>query len=255
MVMRNLFISIILIFIIISCASAMEFADVEGQWAIYELTEEQPIPGLTRMKISFPSAEKVNDPEMPFFTKGSYLGQALRRLEKGKGAQLFSFEQVKKLTLDSEILIGTSRSFRDDRSGRIYAPRSDWSGLEKDYTYVPLTQEDYLTMMDAGMNIFRVPLDHLPWGYLCDHYQMKHYTSVDSTFTQGRMWWSTRMKLNDDNGHGVRYKDVLAAAVEEAVKLLETDTRFDFIFLRKGEKTEGYQEVRRVIENAEVIIE
>ncbi|MFO7889877.1 MAG: hypothetical protein R6V04_06015 [bacterium] len=53
------------------------------------------------------------------------------------------------------------------------------------------------------MNIFPVPPKHLPWGYFCDHYQMKHYTSVDSTFTQGRMWWSTKMELTDQNGHDV----------------------------------------------------
>jgi len=154
--MRKLFLSMILIFIIISCVSATEISGLEGQWALYELKDVQPF----------------------------------RRLGKGKKAPLLFFEQVKSLALDTEILIGTSRSFRNDRSGRIYGPRSDWSGLEEDYTYVPLTQEDYHKMIDAGMNIFRVPLDHPPWGYLCDHYQMKHYTGVESTFTQGGMWWS-----------------------------------------------------------------
>ena len=63
------------------------------------------------------------------------------------------------------------------------------------------------------------------------------------------------MELTDDNGHGVKYKDVLGAAMQEAVKLLKADIRFDFIFLRRGEKVEGYEEVRSVQENSEVVVE
>ena len=467
-------------------------------------TGEAVVPKLNFFKNLMPHAQSVHDPEMPLFSEGTYLGHPLRRIEKGRGAKRLPSEEARHLELDSEVLIGTSRSTRDDMSGRLYGPRSDWSDLEKDYTYVPLSKEDYRQMIDAGMNIFRVPLDHLPWvieepvyflvrsgyedmpellyrsnffgavmymdepairamafdgmlkdfksprkaasvvveltrgryqgaggygmrnldkqlrkagydfgdieilqpdypvwetvpsavwyemeagvsgwclegrylpkwfaglakselgvdfpddvesciefhhafltgaarrfdakwgvaiygqmdfeaaervfpiayeqganyfwfwtsdhahhvpfveqlehtrklreyikahprkatakertaqaevaialpwGYLCDHYQMKHYTSVDPGFDVGRMWWSTEMELTDDNGHGVKYKDVLGAAMQEAVKLLKADIRFDFIFLRRGEKVEGYEEVRSVQENSEVVVE
>lgn len=471
---------------------------------VSKATGKAMIPKLDFFRNLLPHAASVDDPEMPFFVKGIYLGHFMHRLEKGKGASLLPLKEVRRLELDSDVLIGNSRSFRDDGSGRLYHSMSDWSNVEKDYTYVTFTQEDYRQMIAAGMNIFRVPLAHLqwvieepvyflvrsgfenmpellyrsnffgavmymdepviramafdgilsrftspqkaaelvveltrgryqgdggyglrnlnkllrnagydfgkleilqpdypvwetvpsaawyemeagvagwllegrylpkwfaglvkselgvdfpddvelcikyhhafftgaarrfgakwgvaiygqmdpeaaervfpiaydqgatyfwfwtsdhahhvpfseqlehtrklreyikahprkatakewtaqakvaialPWGYLCDHYQMKHYTSVDTSFNTGRMWWSTKMALTDDNGHGVKYKDVLAAAVREAVNLLKEGTRFDFIFLRRGEKAEGYDEVRRVLENGQVAVE
>jgi hypothetical protein len=69
------------------------------------------------------------------------------------------------------------------------------------------------------------------------------------------MWWSKKMKLTDDNGHGVKYRDVLRVAAQEATDLLNRDIPFDFIFLRGGEQAEGYDEVRRVLENGDVVME
>lgn len=275
--MRIFFLSIILIFIIISCVSAMENTDLEGQWAVYELTDEQPIPGLTRIRISFPSAEKVNNKEAIWFQFETFAGE--------------------------ERLFGTSRSFRDDGSGRIYGPRSDWSGLEEDYTYVPLTQEDYHKMIDAGMNIFRVPLDHLPWViekpvfFLIrssfekmpellqpDYpvwetvpsavwYEME--AGIAGWLIKGRYipeWFSGLIKnelgvdFPDDIKSCIHFHHAFYTGAARHFKAkwgttiygqmdLETDTRFDFIFLRQGEKAEGYQEVRRILENSDVVIE
>ncbi len=467
-------------------------------------TGKASLPKMDFFKKLLPHASDVQDPDMPLFQKGTYLGHTLYLIGREKEAVLLPLDKVKLLDLDTDVLIGTSRSFRDDMSGRKYPPASEWSVQKKDYTYVPLTKTDYSMMMDAGMNIFRVPLGHLPWiieepvfflvrkgfknmpellyrsnfygavmymdepairamafeqllrdfkspqkaatlvveltrgryegtggygkrnldlllrqagynfgdmeilqpdypvwetvpssawyefeagisgwclegrynpgwfaglikselgvdfpddtlscikfhhafftgaarrfgskwgvaiygqmdlkaaelvfpmayeqgahyfwfwtsdhahhvpfeeqlehtrnfrayiqlhprktsaknltaqakvavalpwGYLCDHYQMKHYTSVDKTFSEGRMWWSTEMELSDKNSKGVPYRDVLAAAVKEAVELLKSGTPFDFIFLRNGEKTREYEEVRRVFENAGVVIE
>jgi len=47
----------------------------------------------------------------------------------------------------------------------------------------------------------------------------------------------------------------LTAEAETAVRLLKTGTRFDFIFLRRGEKAKEYNEVRRILETAEVVVE
>jgi len=70
-----------------------------------------------------------------------------------------------------------------------------------------------------------------------------------------RMWWSTAMETTDDNGHGATYGQVMAAAAGQAAELLRAGTLFDFVFLRNGEKAEGYDEVRRVLDTAEMVRE
>jgi len=82
----------------------------------------------------------------------------------------------------------------------------------------------------------------LPWGYLLD----------DAILSSGMIWKSPHIKLENDNGHGVKYKEVLKKAMQEAVKLLKEKTRFDFLFLREGEKVEGYDKVYRVLETGDV---
>ena len=460
------------------------------------------IPMLNFFKNLMPHAKNVHEPEMPLFLEGTYLGHLMHRVKKGRNAKLLPIEEARRLELDADVLIGNSRSYKDDGSGRIYWPGKEAPQGNPDYNYIPLTEDDYRKMIDAGMNIFRVPINHLPWvieqpvffivrkgfeempellyrsnffgavmymdepairamefdgllsefkspqkaaeliveltrgrytgdggygmhnlnkllrkagydfgnieilqpdypvwetvpssawyefeagisgwcfegryqpkwfsdlvrselgvsfpdnidscikfhhafftgaarrfrakwgvaiygqmdldtakqtfpvayeqganyfwfwtsdhahhvpfkeqleltqkfreyikshprkspakdltasakvaialpwGYLCDHYQMKHYTSVSKDFNVGRMWWSRNMELTDDNGCGVKYKDVLKAAIQEAVKLLKENIRFDFIFLRRGEKAEGYDEVRTILETGEVI--
>jgi len=467
-------------------------------------TGQALVPKLDFFANLLPHSGAVSDPDLPFFRQGTYLGQPLRRTSMGSGVKLLSTEGLRQLSLDGEILIGTSRDFRDDRSGRIHGPMTTWSGVDEDYTYVELTQDDYQEMMASGFNVFRVPLDHLPWvidepvwflvrqgfdaqldilyrsnffgavmymdepairsmgfdrmfcsftsptkaaavvleltrgryhgdggygnrhldrlltgagyrfgdleivqpdypvwetvpsavwyemeagisgwcmearyvpewfagliqdelgvdfpadpesviqfhnalftgasrrfgarwgvatygqmhpdaaalifprayergatyfwfwtsdhahhvpfdeqlqlarelrqhiaahprrasaaeltararvavalpyGYVFDHYQLKHYVEVEESFTTGRMWWSTEMKTTDDNGHDATYGQVMAAAAQQAAELLRAGTLFDFVFLRNGEQAQGYDEVRRVLDTGEVIRE
>lgn len=467
-------------------------------------TSRALVPKLDFFANLLPHSTAVGDPDLPFFREGTYLGQPLRRTSTGPGAELLPTEGLRQLSLDGEVLIGTSRSTRDDGSGRLHGPMTTWSGVDEDYTYVQLAQDDYGRMMEAGFNIFRVPLGHLPWvmdepvwflvrqgfdtrpdilyrsnfygavmymdepairamafdgmfrnftsptkaaavvteltrgryhgsggygnrnlhrlltnagyrfddleivqpdypvwetvpsavwyemeagiagwcmearyvpewfaglmktelgvdfpsdagsviefhnalftgasrrfgarwgvstygqmhpdaasrifpmayergatyfwfwtsdhahhvpfeeqlqlarelrqyaaahprqasaaelttrarvavalpyGYVFDHYQLKHYVEVEESFTTGRMWWSTEMETTDDNGRGATYGQVMAAAAREAAELLRAGTLFDFVFLRNEEKAEGYDEVRRVLETAEVVRE
>lgn len=469
-----------------------------------QATGEALVPKLDFFTHLLPHSIAPTDPDLPLFKEGVYLGQPVSRAARGTDAELLPVEDARRLVLDGDVLIGTSRDFRDDMTGRLYGPMSTWSGLEKDYAYVELSEEDYGKMAKAGFNVFRVPLRHLPWvidepvwfliregfkerpdvlyrsnflgavmymdepairamgfdgmfrnftspsraatvvleltrgryhgyggygnrhlhhllrragydfgdlelvqpdypvwetvpsaawyemeaglrgwcmegrylpewfaslmaselgvdfpsdveaclqfhnalftgasrrfgarwgvaiygmmhpaaaartfplayergahyfwfwtsdhahhvpfieqldlarafrdyvaahprrqsaeeltaraqvaialpwGYLFDHYQMKHYLEVDETFDDGRMWWSTEMELTDDNGHGVTYGQVLAAAAREAAQLLRAGTLFDFVFLRKGEKATGYDQIRRVLETTEVVYE
>ncbi|MFH1567605.1 MAG: hypothetical protein ABIL09_06340 [Gemmatimonadota bacterium] len=466
-----------------------------------QATGKALVPKLEFFRNLLPHSVAVTDLDLPFFREGTYLGQPLHRTSMGPEYELLALDGARRLALDGEVLVGTSRSSRDDGSGRLYGPLATWSDLEKDYTYVELNEADYGQMMAAGFNTFRVPLGHLPWvmdepvwflvregfaerpdllyrsnffgavmymdepairamgfdgmfrnftsppkaaavvveltrgryqgyggygnrnlhrlltaagydfgqleivqpgypvwetvpsaawyemqaglqgwcfearyipewfadlihdelgvdfppeadaciqfhnalftgasrrfgtrwgvaiygqmgpqaaerlfplayergatyfwfwtsdrahhvpfaeqlqharalrqyaaahprqasaaeltararvaialpyGYVFDHYQLKHFTEVDESFTTGRMWWSTEMETTDNNGHGATYGQVMAAAAREAAELLRAGTLFDFVFLNAGEAIEGYDQVRRVSESAEV---
>ncbi|MFC1694138.1 hypothetical protein ACFL1R_11590 [Candidatus Latescibacterota bacterium] len=465
------------------------------------------LPIFDFFKNLLPHAKSTADPDMPFFIKGTYLGKSLLRIENGKGAGLVSLKDIHRIELETDVLIGTSRSIRDDGSGRLYIPEeTDPSYADPpgspDYNYVELTENDYRKMIDAGFNIFRVPFSHLayvidqsvwflvrsgfdklpdilyrsnffgavmymdepavrllahhmlaefqspqraaeilvditrgryegdsgygmrnldkllresgynfgnleilqpdypvwetltsafwyeyeagaagivhegryqskrfaemmkkildvefpddvesclkfhhaffrgaarrfggkwgvsiygqmtfdaaekvfpmayengaayfwfwtsdhshhvpfqeqleharkfrnyikahprqstpggltararkaialPWGYLLDETSIAAWRFKD-TSRPSMLWWSMDMELDDVNSHGVPYKEVLRAAVKEAVKLLKQGAEFDFIYLRRGEKAEGYDEVRRIQENGEVVYE
>jgi hypothetical protein len=479
-------------------------ADSEPVEYITAQSGEAVVPKFNFFKNLLPHALKFHDPGMPFFKNGSYLGKPISLSRKGKDESYMNLDSLKLLSLDQDILIGNSRSFRDDQSGRIHQPGASWEGPAIDYTYVPLTKRDYKKMIEAGMNIFRVPYNHLqwiinepvyflvrsgfnkipeilyrsnffgsvmymdepairvmafeeltedfvspqkaadlvieltrgryqgnggygqrnlhklltdagydfgdlkilqpdfpvwetvpssiwyeceagisgwcfegrfdpewfsglvkselgidfpnnaescikyhyafftgaarnfnmqwgaaiygqmmpeaakitfpmayergakyfwfwtsdhahhvpfseqleltrkfkeyisnnprkkspeesvlkakvaialPWGYLCDHYQLKHYLSIDPDFNTGRMWFSKNMEMTDRNSEGIRYRDILATIVKQAVELMESNQSFDFIFLRKGEKNDNYETIYRVLETGEIIIE
>lgn len=110
-----------------------------------------------------PRASSVDDPGLPLFERGSWLGKPVHRAAAGTGASPADVSRARRLVLDPEVLVGTSRSFRDDRSGRLYEPSAEWSRDGPDYDYVELDGDDYAAMIEAGFNIFRVPEDHLRW--------------------------------------------------------------------------------------------
>jgi len=65
--------------------------------------------------------------------------------------------EATRVELDDDVLIGTSRSFRNARPGRIYDP-------DVDYDYTPFTKSDYVAMADAGINYFdRVTPRQFDW--------------------------------------------------------------------------------------------
>jgi hypothetical protein len=68
-----------------------------------------------------------------------------------------SWDNVKRLDLNREILVGNDREFKDSEGHRLALTGTN------DYTYVPLTQEDYRNAIDAGMNIFPIAAKHETW--------------------------------------------------------------------------------------------
>ena len=100
----------------------------------------------------------------PLFELDEFLGRSLA-LESSSlvGAQMLaSFKGHPVLELDDRVLIGSSRHFRDDGTGR----EMDYQVIPPqpgDYRYVPLGKADYEEMIDAGFNLFRLPIGHLDW--------------------------------------------------------------------------------------------
>jgi hypothetical protein len=80
----------------------------------------------------------------------SYLGHVLTLKHRGSAA-FKPFENVKVLNLDPELLVGTSRSFRDEEGRRL--PQQP---ERQNYTYVPFVAKDYPVMIEAGINLFIV---------------------------------------------------------------------------------------------------
>ena len=88
------------------------------------------------------------EPDRVLFEKGTYLGHPLVRRKGLTPVNAGPPSSVRKLSLRSDLLIGTSRNFRDDGTGR--------QTKEANYTYVPFTEDDYDEMIAAGINYFRV---------------------------------------------------------------------------------------------------
>jgi hypothetical protein len=86
----------------------------------------------------------------------------------------------------------------------------------------------------------------LPWGYALDDWTLSSH---------GCLWDLPSLALQEKNETGASYRDVLAAATREAVELLQRGTPFDVLFLRDGEKADGYTEVHRVSADAQVRVE
>ncbi|MBZ0267788.1 hypothetical protein K8I85_06500 [bacterium] len=82
----------------------------------------------------------------------------------------------------------------------------------------------------------------LPYGYTFD----------DETFRGGGIWGARQLRFGQRGEAGVPYRTVLAAAVREAVALVERGESWDVLFLRDDEAAAGYREVRRVLPNGDV---
>ncbi|MBN2271829.1 MAG: hypothetical protein JXN61_14525 [Sedimentisphaerales bacterium] len=89
------------------------------------------------------------------FEKGTFLGHPLVRSEILDGQPVFPPKDITRLTLNPDLLIGTSRNFRDDGKGR---------KTEKDnYNYIPFTKENYDEMIAAGVNYFTAQGEQIDW--------------------------------------------------------------------------------------------
>ncbi len=68
-----------------------------------------------------------------------------------------AWDDVKRLDLNREALVGTSRNFKGKEGQRL--PASE----KRDYTYTRFEKEDYGQMIEAGMNAFGVATEQEEW--------------------------------------------------------------------------------------------
>ena len=89
------------------------------------------------------------------FEKGTFLGHPLVRVPTVGKPSVALPEDKEKLFFNPDLLIGTSRNFRDDGKGR---------KSEKDnYNYIPFTKENYDEMIAAGINYFTAKGEQIDW--------------------------------------------------------------------------------------------
>ncbi len=97
---------------------------------------------------------KVGDGTVPF-ARGTYLGQPLALQRVREPQDVAPPEEVRQLVLRSDLIVGTSRNFRDDGTGR--------KDRAADYRYVPFTKADYDEMIAAGINYFTARDEQIEW--------------------------------------------------------------------------------------------
>ncbi|MBW8041894.1 MAG: hypothetical protein FVQ85_18100 [Planctomycetes bacterium] len=93
--------------------------------------------------------------ENTLFEKGTYLGHPLIRKKALEPTAIQLPSGITQLLLRSDLIIGTSRNFRDDGKGR--------KSRKDNYNYVPFTKENYDEMIAAGINYFTAKGKQIDW--------------------------------------------------------------------------------------------
>lgn len=93
--------------------------------------------------------------QKPLFEEGTYLGHPLIRKKVLKPTAVQLPTGITRLRFRSDLVIGTSRNFRDDGKGR--------KSRKDNYHYVPFTRENYDQMIAAGINYFTAKGEQVDW--------------------------------------------------------------------------------------------
>ncbi|MBD3183647.1 hypothetical protein GF312_15255 [Candidatus Poribacteria bacterium] len=83
-----------------------------------------------------------------------YMGHVLTLHFPGKNIPWGDWDDAKVLELDPELLVGTGRNFKDSEGHRL--PQEP---ERQNYDYIKFVEEDYKTMIDAGINLFTISPD------------------------------------------------------------------------------------------------
>jgi hypothetical protein len=93
--------------------------------------------------------------QKPLFEKGTYLGHPLILKKVLTPTAIRIPSGITQLRFRSDLIIGTSRNFRDDGKGR--------KSRKDNYNFVPFTRENYDQMIDAGINYFTAKGEQVDW--------------------------------------------------------------------------------------------
>ena len=100
-----------------------------------------------------PQAEGYTQKQL--FEKGTYLGLSLIRKKVLEPIIVHPPSGITRLLFRSDLIIGTSRNFRDDGKGR--------KSRKDNYNFVPFTKENYDEMIAAGINYFTARGEQVDW--------------------------------------------------------------------------------------------
>ena len=89
------------------------------------------------------------------FEKGTYLGHPLIRKKVLRPTAIKLPSGITRLLFRSDLIIGTSRNFRDDGKGR--------KSRKDNYNYIPFTKDNYDEMIAAGINYFTARGKQVDW--------------------------------------------------------------------------------------------
>ncbi|MCX7872598.1 MAG: hypothetical protein N2487_04865 [Verrucomicrobiae bacterium] len=98
-----------------------------------------------------PRASEYADYLNDFPKTALFLGHVLTLRATRKSTEWEEWKDARTLELDNELLIGTSRPFKDSEGKRL--PQQP---KKQDYHYVDFTETDYRTMIEIGVNLFTV---------------------------------------------------------------------------------------------------
>ena len=133
---------------------------------IYQEGDTQPIEYINRIRGGavttqfgllehfFPVFEESDVKSLLFPDAGSYLGVPIKIQNRRKVSMTLP-NDVLRLELDPELLVGTGRNVRETEGKRIWEDR--------DYTYRRLEKHEYPEMIEAGINYFRVDKEQELW--------------------------------------------------------------------------------------------
>jgi len=153
------------------------------------------------------------------FAKGTFLGHPLVRSEILDAQPVAPPENITKLILNPDLLIGTSRNFRDDGKGR---------KSEKDnYNYIPFSKENYDEMIAAGINYFtaRARGEQIDWIKRRAVFYEGYSPQIDFPEELFRPNFKGLRMFIDEPASRLAGKYARDASPGDAVKVIQTEIR------------------------------
>jgi len=156
---------------------------------------------------------RANGPgDATLFQTGTYLGLPLKRVKILEPQDAAPPTGVRKLVFRSDLIVGTSRNFRDDGKGR--------KDTKTNYNFVPFTKDNYDEMIAAGINYFTAKGEQIEW--ICHRPVFYDGSTSDVTFSEElyRPNFLGRRMFLDEPACRLAGEYPVGASLETAVKMI-----------------------------------